>query len=102
MIETGELWADGPRAFVSASRARKRPVPRSRRDQQEAVQRPHLLPAGGPRLHLGCGHYNQNRNNFYRNPNINDIRTRAGQSSVHSASQRHGTSSRSPIRPSSR
>ena len=78
MVETGELWGDGPRAFVSASRARNdlfRGPGEIDKNQYNARIYQSL---GGRDFISVSGHFNTNRNNFYRNPNINDVRTLLG------------------------
>jgi iron complex outermembrane recepter protein len=78
MIDSGEFTPWGTRAFVSASTARndKFKGPGEIRKQQFNARI--YQPLGGADFISVSGHYNQNRNNFYRNPGIGDLRTIGG------------------------
>jgi iron complex outermembrane recepter protein len=82
MIETGELWEGGVRAFVSASRSVNDLFrgPGQIRKQQYNARLYYDL--GGRDFISVSGHFNRNRNNQFRNPNINDIRTILGSPST--------------------
>ena len=86
MIDTGELTSFGTRAFVAASTARndkfKGPGEIYKQQYNARVYQP--LGDGGDFI-SAAGHYNQNRNNFYRNPSVNDLRTLFGASVVPAA-----------------
>jgi len=76
MIETGEFTSFGTRAWVSASMANndkfKGPGEIKKRQYNARLYQP--LGTGGDFISV-AGHYNKNRNNFYRNPGVNDFRT---------------------------
>jgi iron complex outermembrane receptor protein len=75
MIETGEIGPWGTRAWFSASRARndkfKGPGEIYKKQYNGRIYQP--LGANGDFISV-AGHYNRNRNNFYRNPSITDLR----------------------------
>lgn len=83
MIDTGELTSFGTRAFISASNARndkfKGPGEIDKQQYNARIYQP--LGNNGDFLSVS-GHYNENRNNFYRNPSINDIRTLLGATNI--------------------
>ena len=76
MIETGDLTSFGTRAFVAASTARndkfKGPGKIYKQQYNARIYQP--IGSNGDFVSLS-GHYNQNRNNFYRNPSVTDLRT---------------------------
>jgi iron complex outermembrane receptor protein len=76
MIDSGEFWDGGPRAFVSYSNARndlfRGPGEIYKQQFNARIYMP--LGSGGDFISV-AGHYNRNRNNFYRNPAFNDLRT---------------------------
>ena len=76
MLQSGDLTSGGLRAFVSASYARNDKFKGTGEiyKQQYNVKLYQPLGSGGDFISL-AGHYNQNRNNFYRNPSLNDLRT---------------------------
>jgi iron complex outermembrane receptor protein len=76
MIDTGDLTSFGTRAFVAASTARndKFKGPGQIYKQQYNARLYQPLGSAGDFISVS-GHYNQNRNNFYRNPSVNDLRT---------------------------
>ena len=75
MIQTGELTSFGTRAWISASRARndKFKGPGEIDKQQYNARIYQTLGNRGDFVSLAAN-YNQNRNNFYRNPSIGDLR----------------------------
>ncbi len=78
LLDLGTITPFGTRAFVSASTARNdkfKGPGRIRKQQYNA--RLYQEIGGGDDFISIAGHYNQNRNNFYRNPSINDLRTLA-------------------------
>jgi iron complex outermembrane receptor protein len=83
MLQTGDLTSFGTRAFVSASTSRndkfKGPGKIYKQQYNARVYQP--LGTNGDFVSL-AGHYNQNRNNFYRNPSVNDLRTLFGNTVV--------------------
>ena len=76
MVDTGEWWENGPRAFVSYSNARNDLFrgPGEIYKQQFNARVYYALGDNGDFVSI-AGHYNRNRNNFYRNPSFNDLRT---------------------------
>jgi iron complex outermembrane receptor protein len=78
LVQTGQFTSFGTKAFVSASMARndKFKGPGSVEKQQYNVGI--YQPLGGNDFIRISGHYNKNRNAFYRNPSINDLRTLLG------------------------
>ncbi len=79
LIETGNLTSFGTRAFVSASKASNdkfRGTGAIRKQQFNAgIYQP--LGDNGDFIRIS-GHYNENRNNQYRNPTVSDLRTALG------------------------
>ncbi|HYI48511.1 MAG TPA: TonB-dependent receptor [Allosphingosinicella sp.] len=75
-IDSGEWWENGPRAFVSYSNARNDLFrgPGEIYKQQWNARIYYPMGANGDFVSIS-GHYNRNRNNFYRNPSFNDLRT---------------------------
>lgn len=76
LLHTGNLTSFGTRAFVSASTNRndKFKGPGGTYKQQYNIGLYQPLGDNGDFLRIS-GHYNQNRNNFYRNPSVSDLRT---------------------------
>ncbi len=76
LIETGNLTSFGTRAFVAASKQSNdkfRGAGEIRKQQFNAgIYQP--LGSNGDFIRIS-GHYNENRNNQYRNPTLNDLRT---------------------------
>ena len=76
LLQTGNLTSFGTRAFVSASTNRnnkfKGPGGTYKQQYNAGLYQP--LGSNGDFARIS-GHYNQNRNNFYRNPSISDFRT---------------------------
>lgn len=83
MIETGEFTSFGTKAWVSASRAEndkfKGPGEIRKRQFNGRLYQP--MGSGGDFISI-AGHYNRNRNNFYRNPTVTDLRNLLGSSEV--------------------
>ncbi|HVQ07678.1 MAG TPA: TonB-dependent receptor [Allosphingosinicella sp.] len=75
-LHSGEWWENGPRAFVSYSNARNDLFrgPGEIYKQQWNARIYYALGTNGDFISV-AGHYNRNRNNFYRNPAFNDLRT---------------------------
>jgi len=78
MIDTGEWWENGPRAFFSYSNTRYDSFrgPGEIYKQQFNGRIYYSLGTNGDFVSV-AGHYNRNRNNFMRNPSFNDLRTTA-------------------------
>jgi iron complex outermembrane recepter protein len=83
MVETGEIFEGGPRAFVSASRTKydKFRGPGEIYKQQYNAKIYQSIGDNGDFITI-AGHYNQNRNNFYRAPSLADIRLLTGNSTL--------------------
>ncbi len=79
LIETGNLTSFGTRAFLSASKASndKFRGPGEIRKQQFNAGIYQPLGDNGDFIRIS-GHYNENRNNQYRNPSVGDIRNLLG------------------------
>jgi iron complex outermembrane receptor protein len=77
-IDTGEFWEGGPRAFFAYSNARNDLFrgPGEIYKQQFNARLYHSFGNNGDFVSIS-GHYNRNRNNFYRNPSFNDLRITA-------------------------
>ncbi len=75
MIQTGEFTDFGTKAWASGSFTRydKFKGPGEIKKQQYNARIYQPLGNGGDFISI-AGHYNQNRNNFYRNPSITDLR----------------------------
>ncbi len=75
MVETGEIGPWGTRAWFSASMAKndkfKGPGEIDKKQYNGRIYQP--LGNNGDFISI-AGHYNKNRNNFYRNPSITDLR----------------------------
>jgi iron complex outermembrane receptor protein len=78
MIQTGELFSGGPRAWASASSARNDLFRGPGKIQKQQYNARIYQDLGRGDFVSLAGHYNQNRNNSFRNPNINDVRTLFG------------------------
>jgi iron complex outermembrane receptor protein len=76
LLESGELTSWGTRAFIAASNARndKFKGPGKIHKQQYNARLYQPVGDGGDFISIS-GHWNKNRNNFYRNPSIADLRT---------------------------
>ena len=79
MIETGRLTSFGTKAWLSASTAVndkfKGPGEINKRQFNARIYQP--LGTSGDFISI-AGHYNRNRNNFYRNPSVADLRGLTG------------------------
>jgi len=79
MIQTGELTSLGTKAWVSGSFARndkfKGPGDIDKHQYNARIYQP--IGSGGDFISV-AGYYNKNRNNFYRNPSVNDLRALLG------------------------
>jgi iron complex outermembrane recepter protein len=84
MIETGELTSFGTKAWLSASMAEndkfKGPGDIKKRQFNGRIYQP-LGTGSGDFISL-AGHYNKNRNNFYRNPTVTDLRSALGSTEI--------------------
>jgi iron complex outermembrane receptor protein len=79
MFDTGEIFDLGPRAFISASTARNDKFRGPGKIYKQQYNARIYYPMGDDGDFLSVsGHYNQNRNNFYRNPGVADLRTLLG------------------------
>jgi len=78
VLDSGEWWNDGPRAFISYSNASNDLFRGPGRifKQQVNARIYQALGSNGDFVSI-AGHYNRNRNNFYRNPSFSDLRTGA-------------------------
>jgi iron complex outermembrane receptor protein len=82
IIQTGELTSFGTRAFASASYARNDKFKGPGEIYKQQYNWRIYQPLGGDDFVSVAGHFNKNRNNFYRNPSVNDLRTLLGTISV--------------------
>ena len=76
LFNFGELNDSGTRLWVAGSTARNDKFKGPGRIEKQQYNAKIYQPIGdnGDFISL-AGHYNQNRNNFYRNPSVNDMRT---------------------------
>ncbi|BEU99571.1 TonB-dependent receptor [Novosphingobium olei] len=85
-IDTGEIGPWGTRAFVAASNTRydqfRGPGEIKKTQYNARIYQP--LGNNGDFLSI-AGHYNQNRNNFYRRVGVNDMRTLLGTGTIPAA-----------------
>ena len=76
LFQTGEFTKFGTKAWVSGSFARndkfKGPGEIDKQQYNARIYQP--IGSGGDFISI-AGHYNENRNNFYRNPSVGDLRT---------------------------
>ncbi len=83
LVQTGELTSFGTKAFASASMARndkfKGPGRIEKQQFNASIYQP--LGSNGDFFRIS-GHYNENRNAFYRNPSANDLRTLFGSTRI--------------------
>jgi len=76
LFNFGELNDSGTRLWVSASTARNDKFKGPGRIEKQQYNAKIYQPIGDNDDFISlAGHYNQNRNNFYRNPSVNDFRT---------------------------
>lgn len=78
MLDTGEFTGFGTRAFVAASTARNDKFRGPGKIYKQQYNARIYQPLSGRDFISLSGHYNSNRNNFYRNPSVNDLRTLLG------------------------
>ncbi|MGY4398070.1 iron complex outermembrane receptor protein [Sphingomonas sp. UYAg733] len=92
LVQTGQLTSFGTKAFASASMARNDKFKGPGRIEKQQYNVGIYQPIGdnGDFFRLS-GHYNQNRNAFYRNPGINDLRTLFGATRIQPAPPTTGT-----------
>lgn len=94
--ESGAIGSLGTRGWVSASMAEndkfKGPGEINKRQFNARLYQP--IGSGNDFVSVS-GHYNRNRNNFYRNPSINDLRTLLGVGEIIPTAE---ASARNPIR----
>jgi iron complex outermembrane receptor protein len=77
-IHTGEWWDNGPRAFLAYSNARNDLFRGPGEIYKQQFNARIYMPLGNSGDFVSIsGHYNRNRNNFYRNPSFTDLRTTA-------------------------
>ncbi|HST37226.1 MAG TPA: TonB-dependent receptor, partial [Allosphingosinicella sp.] len=75
-LHSGEWWENGPRAFIAYSNARNDLFRGPGEIYKQQINARIYYPMGGNGDFISiAGHYNRNRNNFYRNPAFNDLRT---------------------------
>jgi len=83
MIKTGDLTSSGTRAFFAASMARndkfKGPGTIEKHQFNAGIYQP--IGSNGDLIRIS-GHYNENRNAFYRNPSITDLRGLLGSTQI--------------------
>ncbi len=96
MISPGEITPLGTRLFVAASYATndkfKGPGEINKQQYNARIYQP--IGDNGDFMSI-AGHYNENRNNFYRNPSVSDLRTLFGTGTVPLATG--GFSSANPL-----
>lgn len=74
-INSGAFTESGSRIWVSASSARNDKFKGPGRIEKQQYNARFYQPLDNGDFISLAGHYNQNRNNFYRNPSVNDLRT---------------------------
>jgi iron complex outermembrane recepter protein len=79
MFDTGELGPWATRAFIAASVARNDKFKGPGEIDKQQFNARIYQPLGGSDFISIAGHFNRNRNNFYRNPSIGDLRTLGAQ-----------------------
>ncbi len=83
LIESGNLTSFGTRIFASASKQSndkfKGPGGIDKQQYNAGIYQP--IGSNGDFVRLS-GHYNENRNDFYRNPGVNDMRTALGTAAI--------------------
>jgi len=85
-FNTGSLNESGSRFWVAASTARNDKFKGPGRIEKQQYNARFYQPLGNDKDFFAIsGHYNQNRNNFYRNPSVNDMRTLFGSSVITTA-----------------
>ena len=74
-LSSGAFTESGSRIWVSASTARNDKFKGPGRIEKQQYNARFYQPLDNGDFISLAGHYNQNRNNFYRNPSVNDLRT---------------------------
>ena len=75
-LSSGSLNDSGSRVWVSASTAKNNKFKGPGGIEKQQFNARFYQPIGGNGDFISlAGHYNENRNNFYRNPSVNDLRT---------------------------
>lgn len=83
IIQTGVFTSFGTKMFVSASTTRNDKFKGPGRIDKQQYNARLYQPIGSNGDFISiAGHYNQNRNNFYRNPSVTDLRTLLGTPAV--------------------
>jgi len=85
IVQTGELTSFGTRAFASASYARNDKWKGPGEIYKQQYNARIYQPLGGDDFVSIAGHFNKNRNNFYRNPSVNDLRSLLGTAEIPAA-----------------
>ena len=74
-LSSGAFTESGSRIWVSASTAKNDKFKGPGRIEKQQYNARFYQPLDNGDFISLAGHYNQNRNNFYRNPSVNDLRT---------------------------
>ena len=74
-LNSGAFTESGSRIWVSASAAKNDKFKGPGRIEKQQYNARFYQPLDNGDFISLAGHYNQNRNNFYRNPSVNDLRT---------------------------
>jgi iron complex outermembrane receptor protein len=82
IVQTGELTSFGTRAFLSASYARNDKFKGPGEVYKQQYNARIYQPLGGDDFISVSGHFNRNRNNFYRNPSVSDLRNLLGNAEI--------------------
>lgn len=82
IVQTGELTSFGTRAFVSGSFARNDKFKGPGGINKQQYNARIYQPLSGDDFISVAGNFNRNRNNFYRNPSVNDLRTLLGAAEI--------------------
>ncbi|HEX8309207.1 MAG TPA: TonB-dependent receptor [Allosphingosinicella sp.] len=85
IVQTGELTSFGTRAFASASFARNDKFKGPGEIYKQQYNARIYQPMGGDDFVSVAGHFNKNRNNFYRNPSVSDMRALLGTGEIPAA-----------------
>lgn len=85
-LSSGAFTDSGSRIWISASTARNDKFKGPGRIYKQQYNARFYQPIGDDGDFISiAGHYNQNRNNFYRNPGVNDLRTLFGAATIPTA-----------------
>ena len=83
MVDSGELWENGLRAFASYSNTRYDLFRGPGEIYKQQFNARLYYPIGGSGDFISvAGHYNRNRNNFFRNPSVGDQRSIFGTAEI--------------------